>query len=103
MLQGLTGTSDTVEGQLCRDPHHRAGITLAELWCPLKPALECVVCGGGWTVLGLKLSTGCVALGPPERSGPRSATTYTLPGTTQHDHKAICRWLLHVLSLEVPR
>ena len=46
---------------------------------------------------------GAQALGVLRCYKPGSATTSALPEVNQHKLKAICKWLLLVLGLEVPR
>ena len=48
----------------------------------------------------MKLSTRCAGSGLPRRCRTRSADTCVLLGATW---QVICRWLLLVLDLEVPR
>ena len=94
----------TAEELLCRSLPYGAGLASVGLWCSHCLPLKYVTCGGGRVVIwhSLQLSTGCTG----------SGASWELQGQQPHvpclgppgmNYIVICRWLLLVLGLEVPR
>ena len=81
----------SIERQLFRGPLDKAGLTSSGFWSLLSQLLEHVACLGGW-----------VALWFPRWCRPNSACLFYL-GLLGIGYKVICRWLLIMLGLEVPR
>ena len=94
-LQGLPEV--TVENQLCRGRPHGAGLNFSGSLVPGESALS-VCCLWRWLAGALTWSEAVHRV-----CWPRSATTCVLPGPPSMRYKVICRWLLLVLGLEVPR
>ena len=103
LLQGLAVT--TVEDQLSRNPPHRAGLISAWLWCLLRLPLECVICGSGWVVLPTwseAFHKVCCLWELPGGVGHGQPLPVFYLGPSSMSYKAIFRWLLFLLRLEVP-
>ena len=76
------------------------------LWCLMSLSFEFVVHEGGWVLLwcGLKLSTGCTgSRASQEVQAKVSCHLCPARGPPSKSSKVICRWLLPVLGLRIPK
>ena len=92
------------EELLCRSQPYRAGLASVVLLCSLNPLLDCVTHGGGYVVNPVwskaVLQVHCQWVLP---GCGRLATVCALTGAIWNELQSICRWLLLMLGLEVPR
>ena len=73
-------------------------------WCSSSLHLECVTRGGGRVIIqhGLKLSTQCTGSGASWEVQGQPPSVPCLWSLSM-SYRAICRWLLLVLGLQVPK